>query len=69
MNAFKLCRPMIPARRAKAVETEVTKQQKQAIRDGNFPELKHLEKQLEQLFGAKERSFGAMWQHMHEHGS
>jgi len=25
-------------------------------------------KKLEQLFGAKERSFGAMWQHINEDG-
>ena len=48
--------------------TEVTKLRKDAIRDGNFAELKKLDSKLEQLFGAKERSFGAMWQHTNEHG-
>ena len=47
---------------------EVTKLQQNAIREGNFAEVQKLDKQLEELFGAKERSFGAMWQHISEHG-
>ena len=46
---------------------ELTKAQRQAFRDVNNAEFHRLDKELEQLIGHKERSIGALRQHVKEH--
>jgi hypothetical protein len=47
---------------------DITKMQREAVRDGRLAEVQKLDTRLEASFGAKERAFGAMWQHIKEHG-
>lgn len=46
----------------------ITKQQRAAVHEGKLSEVQQLDPKLEKLFGAKERAFGAFWQHLKEHG-
>jgi hypothetical protein len=46
----------------------LTQQQLDAMRQGDDVRLMKLDKQLELVFGEKERAFGALHQHRDEHG-
>lgn len=47
---------------------EITKQQIEALQANDHTRLIALDKNLEKMFGKKERSFGALRQHTKEHG-
>jgi hypothetical protein len=45
-----------------------TKAQRAAIIAADYATVKPLDPQIENLFGSKERAFGALWEHIREHG-
>ena len=47
---------------------ELSEQQIEALRNGDYKRVLKLDKQMEQHFGKKERAFGALFNHCREHG-
>jgi hypothetical protein len=47
---------------------DLTKKQIDALHANDQQRLTALDKELELAFGEKERCFGALWQHMRDHG-
>ncbi len=47
---------------------EITKAQQDAVRRGDIRQVESLDLRLETTFGKKERSFGALREHIQEHG-
>jgi hypothetical protein len=47
---------------------DLTKAQQEAIRKADLPLVESLDPKLETTFGRKERSFGALREHIQEHG-
>jgi hypothetical protein len=47
---------------------DLTKMQQEAIQQNDMKRLESLDLKLENTFGVKERAFGAIRQHMQEHG-
>ncbi|HEU5020967.1 MAG TPA: hypothetical protein VFT60_03725 [Bryobacteraceae bacterium] len=47
---------------------DITKAQQEAVRRADIPLVESLDPKLETTFGKKERAFGALREHIEEHG-